>query len=89
MELQGPAEAGGAVRDPLLCPCPCPLLPAFAAFLLTACILDFRRALALFVLTCVVLVFLAHSLGKRLLGPRLLRCVRPLGSPRLNLWLKR
>lgn len=65
------------------------LCTAFAAFLLTACILDFRRALALFVLTCVVLVFLAHSLGKRLLGPRLLRRVRPLGSPRLNLWFKR
>lgn len=65
------------------------LLPAFAAFLLTACLLDFQRALALFVLTCVVLAFLAHSLLKRLLGPKLLKCVMPLRHSRLNLWLKR
>ncbi|XP_045052443.2 sodium/nucleoside cotransporter 1 isoform X2 [Desmodus rotundus] len=47
------------------------------------------RALALFVLTCVVLVFLGHSLAKRLLGPQLLRCVTPLGNSCLNLWFKR
>ncbi|KAM5291183.1 sodium/nucleoside cotransporter 1 isoform 2-T2 [Glossophaga mutica] len=65
------------------------LCTAFAAFLLTACILDFQRALALFVFTCVALVFLAYSLGKRLLGPRLLRCVKPLRNSRLNPWFKR
>uniref|UniRef100_A0A9L0TI43 Solute carrier family 28 member 1 n=1 Tax=Equus caballus TaxID=9796 RepID=A0A9L0TI43_HORSE len=65
------------------------LCTAFAAFLLIACLLDFQRALALFVLTCVVLVFLAHSLLKRLLGPKLWRRVEPLGHSRLNLWLKR
>ncbi|XP_014698110.1 sodium/nucleoside cotransporter 1 [Equus asinus] len=65
------------------------LCTAFAAFLLIACLLDFQRALALFVLTCVVLVFLAHSLLKRLLGPKLWRRVKPLGHSRLNLWLKR
>ncbi|XP_023376752.1 sodium/nucleoside cotransporter 1 [Pteropus vampyrus] len=65
------------------------LCTAFAAFLLVACLLDFQRALALFVLTCVVLAFLAHSLLKRLRGPKLLRCVRPLGHSCLNLWFKR
>ncbi|KAB0400926.1 hypothetical protein E2I00_004665, partial [Balaenoptera physalus] len=65
------------------------LCTAFAAFLLIACLLDFQRALALFVLTCVDLVFLAHNLLKRPLGPKLLRCVKPLGHPRLNLWFKR
>ncbi|XP_039714187.1 sodium/nucleoside cotransporter 1 [Pteropus medius] len=65
------------------------LCTAFAAFLLVACLLDFQRALALFVLTCVVLAFLAHSLLKRLQGPKLLRCVRPLGHSCLNLWFKR
>ncbi|XP_016006995.2 sodium/nucleoside cotransporter 1 isoform X2 [Rousettus aegyptiacus] len=65
------------------------LCTAFAAFLLVACLLDFQRALALFVLTYVVLAFLAHSLLKRLLGPKLLRCVRPLGHSCLNLWFKR
>uniref|UniRef100_A0A671FYD1 Solute carrier family 28 member 1 n=1 Tax=Rhinolophus ferrumequinum TaxID=59479 RepID=A0A671FYD1_RHIFE len=65
------------------------LCTAFAAFLLIACFLDFQRALALFVLTCVVLVFLAHSLLKRLLGPKLRRCVTPLGHSRLIPWFKR
>ncbi|XP_016071154.1 PREDICTED: sodium/nucleoside cotransporter 1 [Miniopterus natalensis] len=65
------------------------LCTAYAAFLLIACLLNFQRALALFVLTCVVLAFLAHSLLKRLLGPKLLRCVRPLRHSRLNLWFKR
>uniref|UniRef100_A0A8D1VJB0 Sodium/nucleoside cotransporter n=2 Tax=Sus scrofa TaxID=9823 RepID=A0A8D1VJB0_PIG len=65
------------------------LCTAFAAFLLIACLLDFQRALALFVLFCVVLFFLAHSLLKRLLGPKLLRCVKPLRHPCLNLWFKR
>nr|XP_055182517.1 sodium/nucleoside cotransporter 1 isoform X2 [Nyctereutes procyonoides] len=65
------------------------LSTAFAAFLLTAGLLDFQRALALFVLTCVVLTFLAHSLLKRLLGPRLLRCVKPLRHCRLSFWVER
>ncbi|XP_041609217.1 sodium/nucleoside cotransporter 1 isoform X1 [Vulpes lagopus] len=65
------------------------LSTAFAAFLLTAGLLDFQRALALFVLTCVVLTFLAHSLLKRLLGPRLLRCVKALGHCRLRFWVER
>ncbi|XP_077630397.1 sodium/nucleoside cotransporter 1 [Crocuta crocuta] len=65
------------------------LCTAFAAFLLVAGLLDFRRALALFILTCAVLAFGAHSLLRRLLGPRLLRCFKPLGHCRLSLWLER
>ncbi|XP_034523726.1 sodium/nucleoside cotransporter 1 isoform X3 [Ailuropoda melanoleuca] len=65
------------------------LCTAFAAFLLTASLLDFQRALALFVLTCVGLTVLAHSLLKKLLGPRLLRCIEPLGHYRLGLWFER
>ncbi|XP_004398323.1 PREDICTED: sodium/nucleoside cotransporter 1 [Odobenus rosmarus divergens] len=65
------------------------LCTAFAALLLTASLLDFQRALALFVLTCVFLTFLAHSLLKRLLEPTLLRCVQPLGHYRLRLWFER
>ncbi|XP_048185837.1 sodium/nucleoside cotransporter 1 isoform X6 [Perognathus longimembris pacificus] len=70
------------------------LCTAYAAFLLVACLLDMQRALALLVLTSVALVFLAYSLLKRLLGPRLGRCpgLRCVGLPRrscLNLWLKR
>ncbi|KAK7798876.1 hypothetical protein U0070_014253 [Myodes glareolus] len=62
---------------------------AYGAFLITACLLNFQRALALLVITCVVLVFLAYDLLKRLLGPRLRRCVKFQGHSRLNLWLKR
>ncbi|XP_070256487.1 sodium/nucleoside cotransporter 1 isoform X2 [Myotis yumanensis] len=66
------------------------LCTAFAAFLLTACILNFQKALPLFVLTCVVLAFLAYSLLKRRLGPNALRCATPWGhSPRRSLWFKR
>ncbi|XP_029808440.1 sodium/nucleoside cotransporter 1 isoform X1 [Suricata suricatta] len=65
------------------------LCTVFAAFLLVAGLLDFHRALALFVLTCVVLAFLAHSLLRRLLGPRLPRCPRPPGHCRLRLWFER
>lgn len=62
---------------------------AYAAFLLIACLLNFQRALALFVLTCVALVFLAYSLLKRLLGPKLRARVRLRGHRRLSLWFKR
>lgn len=62
---------------------------AFAAFLLIACLLDFQRALALFVLACVVFVTLAGRLLKKFLGPKLRKCVKLQGYPRLNLWFKR
>ncbi|XP_069322669.1 sodium/nucleoside cotransporter 1-like [Eulemur rufifrons] len=65
------------------------LCTGYAAFLLAACILNFRRALALFVLTCVVLAFLAYGLLKRLLAPQLGRCKKPEVQPRLKLWAKR
>ncbi|XP_043841450.1 sodium/nucleoside cotransporter 1 [Dromiciops gliroides] len=65
------------------------LCTAYAAFLLTACLLNFQRALALFIITCVVLFFLAHNLFKKFLGKKLLRYLKPLSHPSLNLWLKR
>ncbi|XP_041512015.1 sodium/nucleoside cotransporter 1 isoform X2 [Microtus oregoni] len=65
------------------------LCTAYSAFLIIACLRNFQRALALLVITCVVLVFLAYDLLKRLLGPKLRRCVKFQGHSRLNLWLKR
>ncbi|XP_069322668.1 sodium/nucleoside cotransporter 1-like [Eulemur rufifrons] len=65
------------------------LCTGYAAFLLAACILNFRRALALFVLTCVVLAFLAYGLLKRLVAPQLGSCKKPEAQPRLKLWAKR
>ncbi|XP_010619431.1 sodium/nucleoside cotransporter 1 isoform X7 [Fukomys damarensis] len=65
------------------------LCTAYSAFLLAACLLDFQRALALCIVTCVVLAFLAHSLLKRCLGPTLKGCVKLQGHPRLHLWFNR
>ncbi|XP_004852897.1 sodium/nucleoside cotransporter 1 isoform X5 [Heterocephalus glaber] len=65
------------------------LCAAYAAFLLAACLLDFQRALALCIVTCVVLTFLAHSLLKRCLGPTLSGCAMLQGNPRLHLWFNR
>lgn len=56
---------------------------------MVACLLDLQRALALLIITCVVLVFLAYDLLKRLLGSKLRRCVKFQGHSRLTLWLKR
>ncbi|XP_072478994.1 sodium/nucleoside cotransporter 2-like [Notamacropus eugenii] len=64
------------------------LCTAYAAYLLAACILDFQRALALFVLTCLGLFFLAYSLIKRHFGQKLLRYGKPFGNSQLRLWLK-
>ncbi|XP_072478584.1 sodium/nucleoside cotransporter 2-like [Notamacropus eugenii] len=64
------------------------LCTAYAAYLLAACILDFQRALVLFVLTCLGLFFLAYSLIKRHFGQKLLRYGKPFGNSRLRLWLK-
>ncbi|KAM9714184.1 sodium/nucleoside cotransporter 2 isoform 2-T2 [Dama dama] len=61
---------------------------AYAAYFLAACILDFHRALALFVLTCLVLLVLVHRFLKRLFGEKLTRCLRPLENSRLKFWMK-
>nr|XP_020144711.1 sodium/nucleoside cotransporter 1-like isoform X2 [Microcebus murinus] len=65
------------------------LCTGYAVFLLVACIRNFQRALGLFVLTCVVLAFLAYRLLKRLLAPKLRRHKNPHGHPCLNLCAKR
>nr|XP_005889450.1 PREDICTED: sodium/nucleoside cotransporter 2 [Bos mutus] len=61
---------------------------AYAAYFLAACILDFHRALALFVLTCLVLLVLVHRFLKRLFGEKLTRCLKPLENSRLKFWMK-
>ncbi|XP_074145637.1 sodium/nucleoside cotransporter 2 isoform X2 [Sminthopsis crassicaudata] len=64
------------------------LCTAYAAYVLVACILNFQRALALFVLTCLGLFYLAYSLIKKHFGKKLLRCGKPFGNSRQRLWLK-
>ncbi|XP_068406962.1 sodium/nucleoside cotransporter 2 isoform X4 [Eschrichtius robustus] len=61
---------------------------AYAAYFLAACILNFHRALALFVLTCLVLLVLVHRFLKRFFGEKLTRCLKPLENSCLKLWMK-
>uniref|UniRef100_A0A8C5ZTV7 Sodium/nucleoside cotransporter n=1 Tax=Marmota marmota marmota TaxID=9994 RepID=A0A8C5ZTV7_MARMA len=61
---------------------------AYAAYFLAACILDFQRALALFVLTCLVIFVLVHNFLKKLFGEKLMRCLKPFKNSRLRFWMK-
>ncbi|XP_047396799.1 sodium/nucleoside cotransporter 2 [Sciurus carolinensis] len=61
---------------------------AYTAYFLAACILDFQRALALFVLTCLVIFVLAHHFLKKIFGKKLTRCLKPFKNSRLRLWAK-
>ncbi|XP_033046130.1 sodium/nucleoside cotransporter 2 isoform X3 [Trachypithecus francoisi] len=61
---------------------------AYAAYFLAACILNFQRALALFVITCLVIFVLVYSFLKKLLGKKLTRCLKPFENSRLRLWMK-
>ncbi|XP_020951943.1 sodium/nucleoside cotransporter 2 isoform X3 [Sus scrofa] len=65
------------------------LCVAYAAYLLTACILNFQRALALFVLTCLVLLVVVYRILKRFCGKKITRCLKPLKNSCLKLWMKR
>ncbi|KAK2506355.1 hypothetical protein MC885_011246 [Smutsia gigantea] len=64
------------------------LCSAYAAYFLTACILDFQRALALFILTCLVLLVLIHRLLKRFFGKKITRCLKAFKNSCLKLWMK-
>ncbi|XP_023083027.2 sodium/nucleoside cotransporter 2 [Piliocolobus tephrosceles] len=61
---------------------------AYAAYFLAACILNFQRALALFVITCLVIFVLVYSFLKKLLGKKLTRCLKPFEISRLRVWMK-
>nr|XP_028706707.1 sodium/nucleoside cotransporter 2 isoform X1 [Macaca mulatta] len=61
---------------------------AYAAYFLAACILNFQRALALFVITCFVIFVPVYSFLKKLLGKKLTRCLKPFENSRLRLWMK-
>uniref|UniRef100_A0A7N9CZP9 Solute carrier family 28 member 2 n=1 Tax=Macaca fascicularis TaxID=9541 RepID=A0A7N9CZP9_MACFA len=61
---------------------------AYAAYFLAACILNFQRALALFVITCLVIFVPVYSFLKKLLGKKLTRCLKPFENSRLRLWMK-
>ncbi|KAM4829024.1 sodium/nucleoside cotransporter 2 [Thomomys bottae] len=64
------------------------LCVAYAAYFLAACILDFQRALALFVITCLVLFVLVSHFLKKLFGKKLTRYPKSFKNPNLRLWMK-
>lgn len=60
----------------------------YAAYFLAACILNFRRALALFVITCFVIFLLASHFLKKFFGRKVTRCLEPCINSRLQVWTK-
>ncbi|KAF6132925.1 solute carrier family 28 member 2 [Phyllostomus discolor] len=64
------------------------LCVAYAAYFLAACILDFQRALALFVLTCLVLLVLVHRFLKPFFAKILTKCLKPFENSCLKRWIK-
>uniref|UniRef100_A0A3B5B328 Sodium/nucleoside cotransporter 2-like n=1 Tax=Stegastes partitus TaxID=144197 RepID=A0A3B5B328_9TELE len=53
------------------------LLGAYIAYFIAACVLDFKRATALFVLTCLAVVAQTLELVKTYQGKRISRCFKP------------
>ncbi|XP_051898552.1 sodium/nucleoside cotransporter 1 [Pristis pectinata] len=66
------------------------LAAAFLGFLITACILDLQRALALLIITCIVVFFVIYELVKRLLGKQIIDCFAPVSSflQKYSKWFK-
>ncbi|KAL2790475.1 sodium/nucleoside cotransporter 2 [Daubentonia madagascariensis] len=61
---------------------------AYAAYFLAACTLDFQRALALFVITCLVIFILVQHLLKKLFGKKLARYLKPFKNSCLWVWMQ-
>ncbi|XP_069481381.1 sodium/nucleoside cotransporter 2-like [Ambystoma mexicanum] len=55
------------------------LCAGYAAYFIAACVLNFQRAVALVVITFVVLFFLGYDLLKKLLGKKILKFLSPVG----------
>ncbi|XP_044139318.1 sodium/nucleoside cotransporter 2 [Bufo gargarizans] len=66
------------------------LCAGYAAYFIAACVLNFNRAIALLVITCVVLFFLAYDLFMARFGKRIKRFFTPLGKFLKNYkkWIK-
>ncbi|KAM3926844.1 sodium/nucleoside cotransporter 1 [Leptodactylus fuscus] len=66
------------------------LCAGYAAYFIAACVLNFKRAIALLVITCVVLFFLIYDLFVAQFGKHIKRFFNPLGQCLKNYkkWLK-
>ncbi|XP_077173929.1 sodium/nucleoside cotransporter 1-like [Paroedura picta] len=59
---------------------------AYLAYFIAACVLDFQRALALVVLTCLAVVFGLYALVKRWCGATIARLLNPVGKCFQSSW---
>uniref|UniRef100_A0ACB8E4G6 Uncharacterized protein n=1 Tax=Sphaerodactylus townsendi TaxID=933632 RepID=A0ACB8E4G6_9SAUR len=66
------------------------LVPAYLAYFIAACVLDFQRALALVVLTCLAVFLGLYTLVKKLCGATIARALSPVGKcfQKSWFWLK-
>ncbi|XP_053319114.1 sodium/nucleoside cotransporter 1 [Spea bombifrons] len=55
------------------------LCVGYAAYFIAACVLNFQRALALVVITCVVLFFIVYDLIMKLFGKKIKKMLSPVG----------
>ncbi|PIO37934.1 hypothetical protein AB205_0079950, partial [Aquarana catesbeiana] len=62
----------------------------YAAYFIAACVLNFNRALALVVITCVVLFFLAYDLVVKFYGKTIKNFLKPVGRflSKFKKWIK-
>ncbi|XP_078056305.1 sodium/nucleoside cotransporter 1 [Mustelus asterias] len=67
------------------------ILALFLAFLITACIFDLQRALALLIMTCVVTFFVSYDFLKKHFGKQIINLFTPVSSclQKHSRWLKR
>ncbi|XP_052039395.1 sodium/nucleoside cotransporter 2 isoform X3 [Apodemus sylvaticus] len=61
---------------------------AYAAYFLAACIFNFRRALALFVITCLVVFILAYHFLEKFFAKKLIRCLSSFRNFCLRCYMK-
>ncbi|KAM9311827.1 sodium/nucleoside cotransporter 1 [Gastrophryne carolinensis] len=66
------------------------LCAGYAAYFIAACVLNFQRAVALLVITCVVLFFLSYDLVVKFYGKTIKNFLSPLGSclNKHKIWIK-
>ncbi|XP_078541075.1 sodium/nucleoside cotransporter 2 [Lissotriton helveticus] len=55
------------------------LCAGYIAYFIAACVLSFQRALALVVITCVVVFFVCYDLVKKFLGQKIIKFLSPVG----------
>ncbi|KAM4675107.1 sodium/nucleoside cotransporter 2-like [Discoglossus pictus] len=56
------------------------LCAGYTAYFIAACVLNFKRSVALVVITCVVLFFFCYDLVKKYFGKKIVKFLKPVGA---------